>query len=268
MSFELWATLVVGVLTTILTIFFYVRSRRKPGYDPVYLRSSDNSIPLGELSPSDIVQLVNEGRIERLARTVLVLWNKGLAPLLASHVPPNHPVTIAFPDKARILRYKILRTQNKGNELSIEPTGTNELSLKFHHLNHNDGIAIELIHASAHRYPAVRSFFVGLSCGFRDLGNIYSPRPDFAPSDFLMRGIIAVLMFLLAAHGVMSVLFPRQVSSIYAGNNFDEFRIGFYWLGAVGMFWFPRLLRTIWKERRRCPKGLDVTGKFAKMSSH
>ena len=262
MSLDLLVTIFIGVVSIFLSAFFYIRSRRKPGYDPVYLRDSDSSIPLRELSPSDIVQLVNDGRIERLARAVLVLWNKGFSPLLASHVPPNHPVTISFPDRERILSYRTLRSHSKGSEIRLEPIDNKQLLLKFHHINHNDGIAIELIHASTHRYPDVNSCFVGLSRGFRDLGSINRPRPDFAPSDFVMRWVVTGFMFLLALHGVLSLLYPKLMASIYAGDNFETFRVAFYFLGATGMFWFPRFVRVMWKERRRCPRDLDVTRKI------
>jgi hypothetical protein len=75
----------------------------------------------------------------------IYMWNGGNLPIMKSDI--LRPIRIVFPEDAKILDYKILKHSRDVSNIEITSTNYSNVNLYFDILEHNDGVAIQVIYA-------------------------------------------------------------------------------------------------------------------------
>ena len=249
---------IVGSIGTIVSIVINIvlfRASRNQA-EPVFQYASRPLISIDkENVPDDAGAFFGDEKTDSLTRTELIIWNRGLAVLDDSAIPKDHPITVSFSDRARIFRYRVLKIAREASGMSLSQVDECMLKLHFLFLDHDDGIAIELLHDSKVSYPTVGGTIIGLKQGIRYLGTIYRPRsrPDEVGywSIVLVLIVSALLLFPVSTMAIVGFIQGRDLL------GFDSsvlMIIGLF--GMQGIVWSPRIIRDLRRRMTRCPRTL------------
>jgi|ERR1039458_348633 hypothetical protein len=140
----------LGVAGIILSIIFYLRSRRVRR--PTYLKESVRWYD-GQKVPHTELQMTFRGRpVRRFTITHLAFWNAGNETFRASDFAPSSPLRLRVPDSVEVFDIRITGTTAPEIGASLEgpssfPANTQkELPVRFHYMDPNDGFCLQLIH--------------------------------------------------------------------------------------------------------------------------
>ena len=205
---------IVTIIGIVINIVSYRASRNHP--EPVFQHSSRSLISIDkENTPSDAGAFFGDEITDSLTRTEVIIWNRGRAALKDSAIPKDHPITVSFSDRARIFRYRALKIENEVSGTTLSRIDEYALELHFQFLNHDDGIAMELLHNSKVSYPTVGGTIIGLKQGIRHLGIVYRPLGSF---DEIARWSIgffllfsALIFFPVATIAVLGMIYGRDL---------------------------------------------------------
>ena len=237
-----WVSSVIGL---IIAVFLYKKSRRaaQPSFEKSSIRlfsKKENNLP------DEVTVLFKKRKVDRLTKTILILWNNGAEVLDGERVVDKDPIKISFNKGDSVLSYKKLRETNAVNEFSVskDKDNSHQLLIEFSYLNPRDGISLELLHDSEDLYPKVQGSIMGLD-GFEDLGELEAD--DVMPFTLLKR-IFQKIGYLM----VMIIGLGYVVGGL--SSSPQE-----WFLTCVGLLYIIALILFLWKKRKKYPKSLKIT---------
>ncbi|MDD9986730.1 MAG: hypothetical protein OXQ31_10695 [Spirochaetaceae bacterium] len=213
---------------------------RHKTYRICYQKSSVSII--GGALPEDVRILVGGDVASQLVVTTIVLWNSGCRALKKEDVVD--PITVAFREGDRIFRYRILKASTKSNRSDIKVKNAHTLALEFRYLDPDDGMSIEVLHDSQEIDPCIEGTIIENKSGFIDAGKI-------APGRFNMRKI---RWKIAGSVGVFAL-----GSMIWTMGHYTYSSTGIVMM-AAGCSWVGQIIGRMWRNRRRCPQSLTVSG--------
>lgn len=136
----------IGVISLLLAVVFYIRSKREKrprfAYFSVSLIGGVKSF-LPDLS----IQYKGKS-CTRVTATRFYFWNAGREPLKRSDIPPSSPLRIESNPSVEILGVEIVGETDVASQLSASAQGANNgVRLDFEYLDRDDGAVIQIIHA-------------------------------------------------------------------------------------------------------------------------
>ena len=234
------------ILGLIIAVFLYKKSRRAA--QPSFQKASLGLIGKDENNlPDEVTVLFKERKVDRLTKTILILWNNGNEVLKGEDIVAQDQIKISFNEGDHILSYKKLRETNAVNEFSVskDKDNSHQLLIEFSYLNPRDGISLELLHDSEDLYPKVQGSIMGLD-GFEDLGELEAD--DVMPFTLLERILNRRIVYWIV--GVIGLMF------IVAGlppQNLPD------WVTLCLGLLFSATLVGLLVGKKRYPKSLEIT---------
>ena len=150
-SFINWAGFVIGVISSIISWFIYVKSKETKEPKCVY-RTYREIHKLSQHHDTEIKVFYKSDEVDRVYTTYVWFWNKGRKPVRNSDIPSEEGLVLKIIDEnlvLRILDFKLLKTSRKEINFSIKHMDSNSLSISFDFLDHNDGAVIEIQHTGS-----------------------------------------------------------------------------------------------------------------------
>ena len=144
--------LVVGVVLGLGGIisgyYFYIQSiqERIPTFLISPVRASIVKSDSNDLTDLSVLYKGKPIIPKNVVAVRIYMWNSGKLPILKSDI--LRPIQLMFPNDAKILDYRILKYSREVDNIKINSiNGSNMLDLTFDILEHNDGVAIQVIYA-------------------------------------------------------------------------------------------------------------------------
>ncbi len=163
-------SVVLGIAAIIVTYVLYRRSLVGPrlAYHQRFDRMIDGSKPL-LLKQAEIYFAGQE--VQRLTKTLLVIWNYGTSTVHGSSVVSNDPIRFVFPQNALVLKPRVVTATRAANKLTValRPGSPNEVICEFDYLDAKDGAVIEVFHTGNKETAAVLGSVRGIPTGLKDL---------------------------------------------------------------------------------------------------
>ena len=139
-----WAGWVTGGIGLILTVFFYIRSRKIkiPRYTLEYNNLFEE---LPDLVPDLKVEYKGE-QVANLTITKVRFWNAGKDTIDADDVVK--PIVIEVQGDCRIISAKLLKANQEANKFECSPPTEDgsKVTISFHHLCYNEGGHVQIAH--------------------------------------------------------------------------------------------------------------------------
>lgn len=151
-----------GVVASLaIAYIFHVISQRDA--KPLYTVSGNVVVA----PRSERVRVTFDDRpVHRVNRSLVYIWNDGRSPVRSEDV--RQPITIALASEGSILEARILSTTRQEVEARCRTESRDEVVLTFSHLDHRDGVCIEVVHTSTLVYDmTVSGVIVGVKGGLK-----------------------------------------------------------------------------------------------------
>lgn len=156
----------IGLIGLVVTFVLYRASRVGPR--PVYQYQALRLIGGAEHElPEEVTVLFGDKKVQRLAKTHIVIWNSGRATLNGKNIVADDPLRLEFSEDSEVLSARLLNFTRQANKftVNIHPRCPNRVICSFDYLDAGDGAAIELLHTDEKRYPKVQGSIRGVPKG-------------------------------------------------------------------------------------------------------
>src|ERR1043165_89665 len=188
-----WGSVCVTLIFGLLSIYFYLKSRRFRQVICTY-----ESTTLQSKAHPDVEITFRGESVINLTRTIIALWNGGTDEIRAGDIPNGVYPKIKLETTARILSATVLATSKPNINFSIAHTSGSTVIVTFDYLNPADGGVLEVLSER----PARRTIDVDATIiGGRDplLEHYEPPRPMsdrlvliLGPLGFMLFGLYAL----------------------------------------------------------------------------
>lgn len=134
---------IVGIVGVLLTLLVFWLGQRDP--HPTHHANSTGIVDGGGHGP--ITVLYKDEVVHRVSKVEVVFWNRGRGTLRREDISANHPV--AFAVGGRILdRPELVAVSSEDCDIEVSQASDEpaKVVVGFHHLNHLDGCAFEVLH--------------------------------------------------------------------------------------------------------------------------
>lgn len=239
MTFGWFEIVVSGALTALVSILIavFVNRSYKLVFQHYYMPFVSDAH--GEARILGINLSKDGSTFARLGRTIVIVWNCGRKAIRHEH-DVKAPVTIRFPECARVVHHELIRTSREGNPTGcrIDSLGDHAVVLSFTHLRRHDGAVIYIVHDGRDGRPIVEGELVD------------TPIED---AGVISRAALS-LRVILGQYGLPAVMIAWGVivHAIYPEQDGILSLTGF----GVGQAIAATFL--IWDRRRRFPRSLRV----------
>jgi hypothetical protein len=213
-------------------------------------------------TPEEIEIIYKGNKVNRVIRTIVILWNSGNKTIFGSNIVEKDPLRIEVSPDEEIIAYNIVKKTNDVNEITLEKNGKNSLNIKFNYLDANDGATIEIFHTDDELFPDIKGTIIGLPNGAIINKNgidistmpevyrrLFSKKMHFITSFF---GFIGILLFIFSR-------IPKYReftdSLLLLGNSLETLYYVVLVLGIIYTF-IPMLL--LFLSSRKHPKELSL----------
>lgn len=235
---EGWFAIIVGVASLAISIVAMVLAiayRVRP-YSVCFQSESRKLIDY-RIEPDSSHE---EPRTVRLVSTRIVLWNGGGRALVyEDHM--KDPIRLSFGERDSIIDHRILK-QSANINCSIEKVDRSSVTVKFSHLDRNDGVVVELFHDSVRQVPKIDGVIIDHPKGFRNLGTMATASARWMRRE-IMRHSYSGIIFLGVGASIWSYA-PHEVTNggrILVGMAISQFVV---------------VLLSVWNRRKRYPSAL------------
>lgn len=255
---------IIGTLVTgALAVYFYLnpRTRGRLAYQMMSVRYFDEE----ELSLPEGAKMTFKGDdVDRLTKTLVVLWNIGQDTLSRGDIVQENPLRVCFPEDDRILHEEIVKLTDDTIKADVQARSgaAHELLLSYDYLNANDGFVLKVIHDGRSPYPQVLGRSQRVPNGPENLGTFESASEVSSTRAVFVRryryiavgvGLLGILLGLvLLVTGVVMELAP-------SGQMLDVLDIA---QGVIMIVYGVIILMApavyYWFKRRRFPKSLSM----------
>lgn len=250
-----WLGASIGLIGVILGVHFYRASRigARLAYQASGLRLIGGKKPQ---LPSQVTVLFSDQPVDMLTRTLVVLWNSGAKTIRGEDVVDDDRLRIAFDEGARILKASVTDMTRQANKFRIDKSTTSphEALCSFDYLDSGDGVVVELLHTSAHRYPKVEGTVRGIPRGVTDYGSLFRalpPLPILPGFRFAVMNPRVFLRVMLIFGLALTILGLATLPS-------TADRAASWALFATGAMYALLGGFMLWLRRRRFPRALSV----------
>ena len=235
-----WFTVAIGVaslLISIVAMVYAIIYRVRP-YS-VCFQSSSRRLINYRIEPASSEE---EPRTVRLVSTRVVLWNGGGRALVyEDHV--KDPIRLSFDENDSVFDYRVLK-QSSNVACSIEKVDRRSVTVRFSHLDRNDGVVLEIFHDSEWQLPKIDGLIIDHPKGFRNLGTI-TIGADRSRNKAIMRQFLLTFIYLVFGVFIWTYA-PHEVT------NGGRILVGM----AVGQY--VGIMLAFWNRRKRYPNSLDL----------
>lgn len=197
-----------GVLSIVLAVFFYLRTRRFQR--PTVLASSNNWFDAKSI-PHDEIKLTFRGKtIPRFTITQLYFWNSGNQTIKKSDFAPTSELRLKVPKDTEIFDIRITCTTAPEiqatlvSDSSLMANTIEAIPISFDYLDANDGFVIQVIHdhdsANADKFQ-----FLGKLPGVSKFERVSTASVSLHSESKLEKWILPMLLLSLGCIGVWSL---------------------------------------------------------------
>jgi hypothetical protein len=150
----------VGIIGGAIVSYYFYRISKKERR-PVFFATSNVVVRGDEKRQIEVWYKGQE--VPDVRRTVVAFWNAGQEPIRRGDVIDGHPLLISMPDGTLILDAQVIATTGPEIDFTCDPDdGQSVVNLDFSCLNHQDGGAVEILHAGTSRTLEMKGGIVGV----------------------------------------------------------------------------------------------------------
>lgn len=234
--------IILSLIGFILAYIFYRRSLNRPrlayAYDSIQVIGRNSSFA------SELKIIYCDKEVERVTKSVVIIWNYGDATIEGDKVVSSDPLRIRTLEGSEILNVSVDKATRDVNRfsVSVEVEKQNEVKCSFDYLDPSDGVVIDILHTGERTIDIVGSIR-GIPKGVSQL-----PFIPAIPINFLLFQFITSIVF-----GVLVT-----VGAFYM---FTGWNVIFAWLVAVGsvvliLIGMFRIVINLMVQKRRPPLSL------------
>lgn len=135
-------TLVTSILFGVLTIIFFIKSRRTTAL--AVIKSQNLSvISISEEIREEVKIYFAEVPVKDLCKIQIILKNSGTLPIKYDDV--IEPITFSIPKEASFLKWYVSEREPQELQIGLTPTKNNKIVCKFKLLNQGDEVTINFL---------------------------------------------------------------------------------------------------------------------------
>lgn len=255
-----WVSSAIGLAGLVVALILYRASII--GARPVCQRRGIRLIgPDLKALPQEVEIRFRGQVVDRLTKTLLIVWNGGKALLRGVDIVADDPFRAEFSKDAQVLQVRVLKTTRVTNKFSARRDfEANRVLFEFDYLDPRDGAVVEILHTDEKRYPQLAGTIRGVPKGVVDLGRVPSQLTRDLPPPLNRRRLfygLVLTVSLLAIAG--AALLPDAALHWLFQNgrveNLARLRKAFW---VVGLLYGAPPVLQILLTRRRFPKTLNV----------
>ena len=210
---------IIGGIGLLIAIFFGIRDQMaRRSKQPIWSYRIIKVIGLGSDAPPQLKLNYNDQLIDDLYRTNIVFYNKGRLCIRSEDVPVFGKIQFHFKG-ATILDQPELTPSRKEIPLSIkliQSDGDPKIQVNFDYLEHNDGVAFEVLHTKVDEVTCA-----GTVLDAKDKGIVYNKKfvpyrkiPLHKYNNFSMWCVFFVLTVVFLVWGLLD---PETNLTVLAG---------------------------------------------------
>ena len=140
------AGVVVGIVATVV-VSVLVTLKLARTKDPSWALRGVNVLRDHVAQVEGLEILYHSKPIESLTVSRLLFWNRGLEAIRNDDIAPDHPIQVACLGDIRMMARSILETNHDACHVTAtEIEDERMFTLRFNHLNHGDGVVVQVIH--------------------------------------------------------------------------------------------------------------------------
>ena len=236
----------VGLVGAGFAVLMYFRPRKRIrlAYQTSRLQYFDEA----KLAlPNEAAMTFEGGRVKRLSKAAIVLWNAGTEVLRGEDNVGDDPIRLSIAGGV-LLSHRVLKTTGNATQVGLtDRPAPNELKFYYDYLNPGDGAVVELLHSGT--ATTVLGSAKGLKDGPEDWGEFATTGQPFGA--WLLQKVLWVLLPLF----LLSVAYWYWVFSVKGEwpLSGDEFSIFFGGAGSIVGFMIGNGIGKYWHRRRRYP---------------
>ncbi len=155
----------IGFVGIGLSIFFYLRSRRRKSLS---YKVFNNTIFSNDVQIPDLTVSYKGKKLSSFANTKIIIANTGQEVISQDHLSSVDPLKISIPEKYEVLDYSVFYA-DKAEVIELKRVSANQIVLNFEFLNAKEGFVVNLLHDGA---PSDEVKLMGRIKGIVKIGNI------------------------------------------------------------------------------------------------
>jgi len=244
---EPWFGAIVGLVGVLLAVAFFLYHKFAPVGPRIACHFIHSRLIGGtdQILPQDLEMRYKGEKIERLTKTLVMLWNMGNRTVKRDDIVEGDWLRVELDRETRALDAQIVKKTRDVNNLSVvrQPSSSNQIIIDFDYLDPGDGVVIEILHTGTVGPGSMRGTIRGMPKGVLDLSGRLPTK--FGLKIIQTFGMIVGLIFIFSVvkEYVTSELEISRIVVISFGLFLG---IGMSLLGAFALVWyrrrFPRIL--------------------------
>jgi|GEM_PF-7107767 len=149
LSDSVWLTISGWVLTFLgipLSIFLTLKFQKNKKL--CWYRISTNLLNGNRVKFENFQATYKDEPIENISVAKILVWSAGREMVCGKDIHTKHPLRIEFDggNNEGLLEATILTSNNRSSEVALEKSADDTIRINFDHLNHKDGLVIEVLH--------------------------------------------------------------------------------------------------------------------------
>ena len=251
---EPWFGAIVGLAGVLLAVAFFLYHKYSPVGPRIACHILHSRLIGGadQMLPQDLEMRFKGEKIERLTRTLVMLWNIGNRTVKHDDIVVSDWLRIDFDHETRALDAHIVKKTRQVNNLSIvrQPNILNQVKIDFDYLDAGDGAVIEILHTGTVGTGSIHGAIQGMPKGILDISGrlpaefgmkivytfviitglvlTFAATSEFDTSELTISRIVPISLFLFVSIGMLLgsafalVRFRRRFPRILAMKDFYQ----------------------------------------------
>lgn len=200
----------------IFAIYTWFKARKKHRFSSHSIGSTLIGSSFSEL-PQQVEILYEGEQVTQVTSSTFILWNSGNQVIMKERLKTIDPLRIDISEGGKILKYDIIKTNNKTNNFSIKKNDTgNSLNIEFDFLEPLNGIRINILHTGKQSNILCNGTIIGNKrIGFKNKKpalNSSLKKTVLKSSSFISKSIPATAIALLLMILAVSFIFPESIT--------------------------------------------------------
>jgi hypothetical protein len=255
---EAWFNSAIGIsglIISILSVYFYLNSIRKPLIG-IY-KIGYSLIDYDEVKSSKIEAIIDGQKIDKLIKTSIYIWNKGNKVLRNNDIAEKDKLRIVWSENELVYNASIGKVNNKiVNAEILNDFDNRNINISFDYLNPKDGMRIDILHNSFSKNFNIEGTIIGTKRSIKNL-NMKDPEKLFRVLDFLVsrNSIKYIIIPIGIVFLLLALLLPDSLLEKFISDN--PIRDARVFLYVMAFLYFLLVPMRLINSSMRYPKDLD-----------